>query len=97
MPNQIKSNLFSYDHVEVTPAPIVKPKAVVNISMPLEVLEFVVAGLGLTDYVNRQIRHEHELATKEGVFGAQLAGSPEEQRHWYTVLARKAREARAAQ
>jgi len=94
---KIKSALFSYDNVEVTPAPVVKPRATISMEMPLEVLEFIVAGIGLSDYTNRQIRHEHELATKEGIFGAELAGDPDEQRHWFTVLAKAAREARQGQ
>ena len=92
----IKSSLFSYDKVDVQPAPPVRPQAKVFFpeGLPLEVLDFIVAGIGCSDFWNRNIRHEHELRTKEGIFDAELAGDPDEQRHWYTVLAKAARQAR---
>jgi len=67
-----------------------------TLTLSQEELEVVVAGFGLTDNINRQIRHAAKLQEKEGIVGATLALDANEQRHLYTLLARAAREGRKA-
>lgn len=65
-----------------------------TIELSQEELEVVVAGFGLSDYHNRQIRHASELAKREGIESAELALDQDQQRKLYTKLAKAARAGR---
>ena len=74
------------------PVPV---QPVVNFGeLDLAVAEFIVAGLGSSDFHNRQHRHHEELRLREGIENAQLTLSADEQKHAYTEIARLVRAAR---